>query len=625
MRHQAPWTLVRLTLVALGLCCLGEAQAGSSNSLMDISTDGKLLACSNRDSGSVSIVDLATRKTIHEIPVGHYPEGVSFLGATHALAVAVFRDDEVVFVDADSGKELARTPVFDEPYGVVSTQDGTKVYVTMSYPGQVVEIDTTSQAIVRTWEAGKTTRGIALSPDDSRVYITEYYTGIARSFDRATGKQVEEWIGSEQDNLARQIVVHPTRPKVYIPHQRSKTTVAHGNGSIFPYVSILDVDSQAETRRKRMQMDSFNGVFVVANPWEVALSTDGNTLYVVFSGTDDMFVCEVLDDNYREIRHAQTIPLGANPRAVRVAPDGQSFFVYNALDFNVVQYSTKSLQPVATIPVCSSPLDEETLLGKKMFYSANQPMVGRRWISCSSCHPDGDSDGRVWQQPEGLRDTQPLFGLTWTHPLHWSADRDEVQDFEHTIRGPLMQGRGLVRGTIHESLDKPNQGLSPALDALAVYTNTHTFALSPHAKQGLSEAAQRGKALFFNEQVGCAKCHTGPLFTDSQPGAERKLHDVGTGKSDPTEKMEPAYDTPTLLGVYRSAPYLHHGQSQTLAEVLTTLNPDDQHGKTKHLTQSQIADLVEYLKCLPYEDPTPAAKQAGLVPVRGSDSPSTGP
>ncbi len=622
MRHQAPSTLAGLTLVAFGLFCLGEVQAGSSNSLMDISTDGKLLACSNRDSGSVSIVDLATRKTVREIPVGHYPEGVSFLGATHALAVAVYRDDVVVFLDSDSGKDLGRTEVFDEPYGVVSTRDGTRVYVTLDYPGQVIEIDTQTRQIVRTWEAGQSTRGIALAPDDSRVYITEYYTGIVRSFDRATGKQAEEWIGSEQDNLARQIVVHPTRPKVYIPHQRSKTTVAHGSGSIFPYVSIMDVDadSKAETRRKRMQMDSFNGTFVVANPWEVVLSTDGKTLYVVFSGTDDMFVCEVLDDNYREIRHESTIELGANPRAVRVSPDGQSFFVYNALDFNVVQYSTQSLQPVATIPVCQSPLDKETLLGKKMFYSANQPMVGRRWISCSSCHPDGDSDGRVWQQPEGLRDTQPLYGLAWTHPLHWSADRNEVQDFEHTIRGPLMQGRGLVRGAIHEPLAQPNQGLSPALDALAVYTNTHTFALSPHAKHGLSEAAQRGKTLFFDQKVGCATCHNGPLFTDSQPGAERKLHDVGTGKSDPTEKMEPAYDTPTLLGVYRSAPYLHHGKAKTLTEVLTTFNPDDLHGKTQQLTPKQIADLVAYLKCLPYEDPIPAAKQAGLVPVRGSDS-----
>jgi len=618
MRHEVcRWCV---TAVLMGSCFWNAtaALAGSSNSLMDLSTDGKLLACSNRDSGTVSIVDLATHETVRQIPVGHDPEGISFLGDTHTLAVAVYRDDVVVFVDGDSGKELARLAVFDEPYGVVSTKDGSRIFVTLDYPGQVLEIDTHTHEIARTLEAGKSTRGIALNPEESRIYVTEYYTGIARSFDRASGQKVEEWVGSEQDNLARQIVVHPTRPKAYIPHQRSRTSVAQGAGSIFPYVSITDLDSKAETRRKRMQMDSFNGTYVVANPWEVALSPDAKTLYVVFSGTDDLFECEVLDDNYREIRHERTLQLGANPRAVKVSSDGQSLFVYNALDFNVVEYDTRSLEPIATIPVCSSPLDEETLVGKRLFYSANQPMVGRRWISCSSCHPDGDSDGRVWQNPEGLRDTQPMYGLAWTHPLHWSADRDEVQDFEHTIRGSLMQGRGLVRGAIHESLDKPNQGLSKDLDALAVYANSHAFSMSPHSKQGLSESAQRGQTLFFSGETGCAKCHSGPLFSDSQPGG--KKHDVGTGHSDDTEKLGPLYDTPTLLGVYRSAPFLHHGKAKTLEAVLTTLNPDDKHGTTKQLTKPQIADLVEYLKALPYEDPVPLAKQAGLIEVRGSDS-----
>ena len=55
------------------------------------------------------------------------------------------------------------------------------------------------------------------------------------------------------------------------------------------------------------------------------------------------------------------------------------------------------------------------------------------------CHPDGNADGRVWNQPEGLRKTTALFGMAHTHPLHYSADRDEVQDFEYTIRGRLMQ------------------------------------------------------------------------------------------------------------------------------------------------------------------------------------------
>jgi cytochrome c peroxidase len=205
--------------------------------------------------------------------------------------------------------------------------------------------------------------------------------------------------------------------------------------------------------------------------------------------------------------------------------------------------------------------------------------------------------------------------MAWTHPIHWSADRDEVQDFEHTVRSQLMQGRGLIRGTVHPALEKPNKGLSAALDALAAYSNSHKFTLSPHARQGLSESARRGKSLFFSTEVGCAKCHAGPYYSDSKPTRPFNLHDVGTGADDPSEKMGPKYDTPTLLGVYRTAPYLHHGKAATLAEVLTTYNRADKHGKTSDLSPGQIDDLVEFLKALPYEDPEPAAKAAGLTKV----------
>ena len=79
--------------------------------------------------------------------------------------------------------------------------------------------------------------------------------------------------------------------------------------------------------------------------------------------------------------------------------------------------------------------------------------------------------------------------------------------------------------------------------------------------------------------------------------------------------MGPAYDTPTLLGIYRTAPYLHHGKAATLSDVLTTRNREDRHGKTSHLTKSHISDLVEFLKALPYEDPEPLARKVGLQKI----------
>jgi cytochrome c peroxidase len=267
--------------------------------------------------------------------------------------------------------------------------------------------------------------------------------------------------------------------------------------------------------------------------------------------------------------------------------------------------------------------------GKVLFSSAKYPLSSRRWVACASCHPDGHSDGRVWHNPEGMRKTPAMLGLAHTHPLHWSADRDEVQDFEYTIRSKLMRGAGLLRERIKPKvgfapveLDEPLAGRSKDLDALAIYSNSFEFTtLSPHipAPGKLSAKAERGKALFFAKEAGCATCHSGPYYTDSSLKKPFNVHDVGTGKDDPSEKMGPKYDTPSLLGIYRTAPYLHHGKAATLLDVLTTCNKGDRHGKTSHLKPAQLDELVAFLQSLPYEMPpleTPNTVKYRYVPKK---------
>lgn len=609
-------SMIARILFGLLLFACTAAHASTGSSLIDISSDGKILVCSNRDSGTITLVDLESHQKIREIEVGSLPEGVAFIGDSHRIAVALYGEDRVAIVDEDY-KLLAKIEVFDEPYGVVSTKSGDAIYVTLDFPGRVVQLDPANKTVTREMNVGSFTRGIALEPAEKRLFVTEYYTGAVLAVDVATGKVVDRWEGVSNDNLARQVIVHPSRPKAYLAHIRSRVTAVHGEGSIFPYVSVIDTLPAKEAdqkRRRRIPMDAFLGALVTANPWDCAISPDGKQFYVVFAGTDDMFACNVVDDDYRELAYRQYMPIGKNPRAVRVSPDNKTVYVYHALDFDITAYDTATLQRVAKIPVTSFPKSDEHLRGKILFYSALQPMASRRWISCSSCHPDGEPDGRTWHNPEGLRNTQSLEGMAWTHPIHWSADRDEVQDFEHTIRGKLMQGRGLILGSLNAELQEPNSGKSKDLDALALYSNSHSFRLSPFGKKGLSEAAQRGRGLFMSEETRCATCHSGPLLSDSQPGDKFRKHDVATG-DDPLEKLGGEFDTPSLLGVYRTAPYLHHGKAATLRDVLTTHNKNDRHGKTSQLTTAQLDDLVEYLKALPYEDPMPAATAAGLRKV----------
>jgi YVTN family beta-propeller protein len=600
------------------------ARAGTSNSLLDVSPDGGLLLAANADSASVTVVDTRAAKALHEIKVGREPQGVTWIGAGPLAAVACYRDDLVVIFDARQGKVLTRIRVAAEPYGIVADRAGRRAWVTHEYPGTVSEIDLAARKVVRELQVGAYLRGLALAPDEKRLYVTEFYTGILRAVDLASGKVVDSWKGHTTDNLCRNVVLHPRRPKAYLPHIRSRIHIIDGGGSIFPQLSICDLRRGPGRRRTSVGLDTYNGVYVVTNVWEAALSPDGSRMYTIYAGTNDMNVSNVLDDDYAEIeRVGRAVQVGKNPRAVRVSPDGKRVYVYNALDFAVGIYDAAGMRRLHTVKVCASPKTPEWVRGKVLFNTALYPMTARRWVACSSCHPDGHDDGRVWQNPEGLRRTTALFGVAHTHPLHWSGDRDEVQDFEYTIRSPLMAGPGLLHGALKPKrafemveLEEKTSGRSKDLDALAIYSNSFEFRLSPHipAPGKLTPAAERGKRLFFSKAVGCATCHGGPYYTDSSLTRPFKRHNVGTGDDDPSEKMGPEYDTPTLLGVYHHNAYLHHGKAKTLREVLTTFNKGDRHGKTSHLRPAEIDDLVEFLKALPYEPPP--AVTPNTVPYR---------
>ena len=125
-------------------------------------------------------------------------------------------------------------------------------------------------------------------------------------------------------------------------------------------------------------------------------------------------------------------------------------------------------------------------------------------------------------------------------------------------------------------------------DAMDEYLKSLKPMPSPHRVKGqLSAAAKRGRKLFFDETVGCADCHSGPLLTDL------KSYAVGTGGK--FDQSADRFDTPALNEIWRTAPYLHDGRAATLPEVLTQFQHDDQHGVTSHLTPEQIYGLAEFV------------------------------
>jgi large repetitive protein len=278
-----------------------------------------------------------------------------------------------------------------------------------------------------------------------------------------------------------------------------------------------------------------------------------------------------------------------------------------------------SLEPVVTPPLSSvqhEVLPAEVLAGKRLFFHAEDPRISADgYLACASCHLDGGNDGRVWdftQRGEGLRRSTTLKGRAGTGhgPLHWTANFDEVQDFEHDIR-EAFGGTGLMNnalffaGSRDQPLGDPKAGHSGELDALSAYLESlDRFDRSPwRAPDGsLGASALAGRTLFVD--LGCARCHGGADFTDS---AALRWHDVGTVDADGMRMGEPlqGIDTPTLRGLWREPRFLHDGRAADLAAVFVVHDPAGVHGAVASLGSTQRAALIDYL--LAIDDLEPAA------------------
>src|SRR5262249_21652797 len=87
------WLVPALILVGSSASAV---QAGTSNSLLDVSPDGKFLLAANVDNGTVSVVDTQGRKALREVKVGEKPEGVAWIGDRQLAAATVYKDSQVV-------------------------------------------------------------------------------------------------------------------------------------------------------------------------------------------------------------------------------------------------------------------------------------------------------------------------------------------------------------------------------------------------------------------------------------------------------------------------------------------------------------------------------------------------
>jgi YVTN family beta-propeller protein len=592
-----------------------------SSSAIALTSDGAALLVVSPDSNSITLMDTAGLESEAEILVGVDPRTIAVDDAGRRAYVANRGSDSISVVDLTTRQVITEVPVGDRPYGVVVSPGGDRLYVAEQGADRLTTLDTATFETVKTLSVADRPSGLAISDDGRILYVIHLLTGqisvisldrytvylpvILKSSPEIGYKRVEigywrfQYLISNiplwpDSNLAQSIVLSPDGRTAYVPHTRSNTAnrALTFDTTVFPLVSLIDLTTQQHLVGQQFDLGTLDPPGV-GLPFDAAVTPDGEELWVVNAASNDISVVDLT-----RRRLAAHIEVGDNPRGIVLSSDGSTAYVNNTLAGTVSVIDTAAYMVTAIITVTDIPLPPALLNGKRLFNTSNDPRLSRaQWISCNTCHFEGEHDGRTWFFGfAGPRNTTSLLGMVETYPLRWSGEWDESADSEFANRKENF-GSGLIDGEMNCSLSPPdcvnqppNQGRSYDLDCLALFIDS----LPPPSSPGPpSEAALRGQAIFNDPDVGCVTCHPPPLHTDLQ------MHDVGTTTAD--ERIGPAYDTPTLRGLWDSAPYFHDGSAATLRDALTRPSPGSEHDVRSRLTEPEIADLIAFLLALPLE------------------------
>ncbi|WP_220093984.1 beta-propeller fold lactonase family protein [Arthrobacter sp. AQ5-05] len=137
------------------------------------SPDGKTMYVNNQAHGSVTVVDLETRKPTAVITGFSQPrQGIKVSPDGKRVFVTNFEGDKVTVVDPDSRKILHELTGFSKIRGISVTADGNTLYAANSGRNSISVVDSRNGDITNEIDVGREPYGAALSPDGTILFAS---------------------------------------------------------------------------------------------------------------------------------------------------------------------------------------------------------------------------------------------------------------------------------------------------------------------------------------------------------------------------------------------------------------------------------------------------------------------
>lgn len=605
---------ISLMFIGLGvsLSMAGPAAYYRSPTALAVSPDGNWLYVANHTADSVSVISTGSGQVEAEIPVGGGPKCVVLSPDSETLYVALSRDHAVGIVDLDQQRFSGSIACGYEPWDLVLSADGGTLYSLnfISNDISVIDLQNPGARGGQRIPVSRTPTQMALSPDGNTLWVNHLLaeqpatdpgqTTFVSQVDLDSGEVIHKHrspgnmlmnMGLTLATEAGYVCSVHLRPNFNVTPTQLHQGWVHNNA-----LTLVPIDG----RREPITVLLDNVSSGAANPHGVVMSQDGRTLLVGHRGTHELSVIDMdklialLDQSAPSVLAQASANLGflwtsgdiirrvpsggLGPQGLAVCAQSGRVYVANYYSDTVTVLHPETFEVIQTIDLGGSPGMDQIRRGEFLFNDGTYCF--QRWLSCTSCHPDARADGVNWDLlNDGMRNPKNAKSmiLSWATPPAMSLG----------VRASMEVA--VEKGFLFIQFVKPTED---DVEAVRAYLRAAEPIPSPWhrlADGSPDLQAQRGEQVF--HKAACAGCHPAPLYTDM------RMYDVGTQSNRDFEQHN-TFDTPTLIEMYRTGPYLHDGRAATLREVLTVYNPEDRHGRTSQLTNAEIDSLVAFLMSL---------------------------
>ena len=547
-----------------------------------------ILSC--RGDKSLKITDPQGRQVVKTIPLQQTPTGV--IAKEGKAYVSCFDTrGEIVTVDLKEGKIVNTVPVGAGAEAPAWSKEEDKIFVCNRFAGTVSEVDVKNGKVTREVKVLREPSKVVVSPDGKYLFVAnalpaqradvDYVACCVSVIDLASFQKVKDIRLENGSNALRGATLSPDGKYLFVSHNLGRFTVPTSqlqqgwmNTNAMSVVDVASLEFKGAVLLDEPERGAAGVWGVECTPGYLIVSHSGTHEISVIDYPELIKKFEAYPDkmalNYDlhflyGIRERIALK-GNGPRNFIVRDQEVIVPMFFSDDLNRYDLNTKQLSEVALNPGRQETMAQK---GERIFNDA--AFCFQNWQSCNGCHPgDARTDGMNWDlMNDGVGNSKNCKSLLLsleTPPCMISGIRANAH----------VANRAGFKYIQFMELKEED---AACVDA---YVASLKPVPSPYLVDGeLSEKAKKGRKVF--ERLKCDACHSGPYYTDM------KMHRIGEDI-----EFEQGWDTPTLIEVWRTAPYLFDGRAATMEEVFGVYK----HGVDKKLSKTDLDALVEYVNSL---------------------------